>query len=337
MINALQQTDLKSLNPPSLLERAELLQQEVNSLRSQLAQVEGELKQAERIAYYDALTSLPNRHGYDKYVSELQKLVQKPEFIETTHGGRKGGLLVVEVDIDYFKSVNSMVTHFGGDVVLKEFAARLASTLRANADKDGGNASAQSLRQLPNLMLEHHMLHHGLQGMDLVSRWGGEEFFCLLPQCYAHVPTSQTVYDNADKVINRLLNAIRSRPLTVPISDKTYQSLRQNVIGRPDHYYGAARLMAGSDGQKLILPITASMGYTLISWEEFMAVKSQDATHLFRNVADLLRRAKDSGRNRAITVRASANSGTPFIHTLQGTSQTKMPTAFLIDQQNAGD
>lgn len=57
-------------------------------------------------------------------------------------------LALISVDIDYFKRVNDTYGHGGGDAVLKEVAHLLKSTCR---------------------------------DMDVVSRWGGEEFLILLP------------------------------------------------------------------------------------------------------------------------------------------------------------
>lgn len=59
-----------------------------------------------------------------------------------------GGFSLLMIDIDFFKRVNDTYGHLKGDVVLKELADLLLHTLRVT---------------------------------DLVSRWGGEEFICCLP------------------------------------------------------------------------------------------------------------------------------------------------------------
>lgn len=55
---------------------------------------------------------------------------------------------LIMIDIDFFKKVNDTYGHLKGDSVLKELAELLLNTLRIN---------------------------------DLVTRWGGEEFICCLP------------------------------------------------------------------------------------------------------------------------------------------------------------
>lgn len=74
----------------------------------------------ERLAYSDALTSLPNRvallRRLDEAIAEADELT--------------GRAAVLFLDIDGFKAVNDTVGHRGGDTVLTEVAERLRSTLR---------------------------------------------------------------------------------------------------------------------------------------------------------------------------------------------------------------
>jgi len=65
---------------------------------------------------------------------------------EALQSGR--GLSLLVADIDHFKQVNDTYGHDGGDVVLKEFAARMRRNTR---------------------------------GIDLACRLGGEEFVIIMP------------------------------------------------------------------------------------------------------------------------------------------------------------
>jgi diguanylate cyclase (GGDEF)-like protein len=65
----------------------------------------------ERMAYYDPLTELPNRHGLERYF--------KDEFF----GSRSGAVFFV--DLDRFKSINDTLGHDIGDMLLQEVAGRL--------------------------------------------------------------------------------------------------------------------------------------------------------------------------------------------------------------------
>jgi diguanylate cyclase (GGDEF)-like protein len=89
------------------------------------------------MAHHDALTGLPNRHLFSDRVDQAFKRAKRKNC--------KLGLLFV--DLDKFKPINDTYGHAFGDEVLKEFARRLQSSLRAT---------------------------------DTVARVGGDEFMILL-------------------------------------------------------------------------------------------------------------------------------------------------------------
>jgi diguanylate cyclase (GGDEF)-like protein len=80
------------------------------------------------------------------------------------------GLAVLFIDIDKFKSINDSYGHDLGDQVLLMVANRLKSFVR---------------------------------GEDLVSRWGGDEFVCLLLE----VKQAADVTHLAEKMIHRIAEA----------------------------------------------------------------------------------------------------------------------------------
>jgi two-component system cell cycle response regulator len=90
------------------------------------------------ISRTDALTGLHNRRHIDERIQELMS------------GGRRHATTVgvLMLDIDFFKQVNDTAGHEAGDAVLREFAARICSTIRTE---------------------------------DIAGRWGGEEFVVLAP------------------------------------------------------------------------------------------------------------------------------------------------------------
>jgi two-component system cell cycle response regulator len=97
------------------------------------------LEESVELAITDSLTGLHNRRYME---SHLRTLVE-----ESIRTGRPLSILVT--DIDHFKSVNDSHGHDGGDVVLKEFSARLKRNTR---------------------------------GIDLACRLGGEEFLIIMPE-----------------------------------------------------------------------------------------------------------------------------------------------------------
>lgn len=70
---------------------------------------------------HDPLTGLPNRRAFQ---NRLQAAV-----LRSMRDGTKLGLLLV--DLDHFKHVNDTLGHAAGDAMLREFAGRLRSNLRA--------------------------------------------------------------------------------------------------------------------------------------------------------------------------------------------------------------
>jgi len=92
----------------------------------------------QRLSVRDGLTGLFNR----RYMEEtLQR-----EFAAADRTGKPVGLIIL--DVDFFKKFNDTYGHEAGDLVLKELAAKLSSSVRKS---------------------------------DVVCRFGGEEFVIILP------------------------------------------------------------------------------------------------------------------------------------------------------------
>ncbi len=73
-----------------------------------------------RLAYYDALTNLPNRRLLQDRLGQA--------LIAATRNGRYGAILFI--DLDNFKMINDTRGHFAGDQLLVEVAHRLRATVR---------------------------------------------------------------------------------------------------------------------------------------------------------------------------------------------------------------
>jgi len=102
------------------------------------------VKQTIELAVTDGLTGLHNRRYLDNHLTVLFNRAAT----------RNRPLSVCITDIDRFKLVNDTYGHDAGDEVLKEFAARVRSTVR---------------------------------GADLACRFGGEEFVVVMPDTTAEV------------------------------------------------------------------------------------------------------------------------------------------------------
>jgi diguanylate cyclase (GGDEF)-like protein/PAS domain S-box-containing protein len=71
-------------------------------------------------ASHDALTGLPNRLFFKDRLEQAMARSQRQESL----------MAVMYMDIDKFKSINDTLGHEAGDVLLKEFAARMSTVLR---------------------------------------------------------------------------------------------------------------------------------------------------------------------------------------------------------------
>ncbi|MBS0416668.1 MAG: diguanylate cyclase [Proteobacteria bacterium] len=98
-----------------------------------------------KLSTTDDLTRVASRRFFTKHFPR-----------EVERAARYGrALALILCDIDHFKNVNDTLGHAGGDVILREFAARLQDGLR--------------------------------RGIDWVARIGGEEFAIVLPETdYEH-------------------------------------------------------------------------------------------------------------------------------------------------------
>ena len=88
-----------------------------------------------------------------------------------------GAFAVMMIDLDKFKTINDRFGHDAGDAVLKEFSRRLQENIR---------------------------------GVDLVARFGGEEFFVAMPDID---------HAQAAAAAERIRRAVEGRPFGLPSSD----------------------------------------------------------------------------------------------------------------------
>jgi two-component system cell cycle response regulator len=108
----------------------------VKKLQDQLRQRNADL---DRMSRTDALTGLYNRRHLDDELLRQQSSASR----------HHDPLCVLLLDIDHFKRVNDSYGHAAGDLVLRGFADRLRTELRAG---------------------------------DIAGRWGGEEFLVIMPR-----------------------------------------------------------------------------------------------------------------------------------------------------------
>ena len=139
-------------------------------------------EQIRRLAFYDSLTGLPNRHLLEDHLGKALDWAN--------HSGTSVGLLFL--DLDRFKRVNDTLGHMAGDQILREVAERLLSSVRFG----------DSLGRAPRAKA----------AQTSVSRFGGDEFAVVL--------SGLRDGQDAGRVAQRLLGNLR-RPFTVQRQEVT--------------------------------------------------------------------------------------------------------------------
>jgi diguanylate cyclase (GGDEF)-like protein len=97
------------------------LMEEIENLKEDYLKVKESQKETRKLANYDILTGLYNRHAFSQKVNAL---------IEGTNISRHKFALLF-MDIDGFKQINDTHGHLYGDVLLQQVAGRLKKSSRA--------------------------------------------------------------------------------------------------------------------------------------------------------------------------------------------------------------
>jgi len=107
---AFEQLELATHSLKSEIENKEIALQEASILGQKL----------HKQAMHDSLTGLPNRSLYQERLGQAIANAQR----------KNNKLSVVMMDLNRFKEINDSLGHYAGDILLKEIAARLKSSLR---------------------------------------------------------------------------------------------------------------------------------------------------------------------------------------------------------------
>ena len=132
-------------------ERTAQLSKRNKELNTAVREVTETKDRLRKMAYFDSLTSLPNRRLFTEQLQLLLKLTKRNQQM----------LALLFLDLDNFKRINDSLGHSAGDLLLREVASRLAGCVR---DSD---------------VVAHYV--DGGSKID-VSRLGGDEFTVVLNQ-----------------------------------------------------------------------------------------------------------------------------------------------------------
>lgn len=97
----------------------EIMNKESPSDLKEISELQDKIKALHKLAYYDALTGLPNRRYFEE---ELIKRVEE-------HKNLRKPLAVMFIDMDRFKQINDTYGHDVGDELLKYVATKMLKVI----------------------------------------------------------------------------------------------------------------------------------------------------------------------------------------------------------------
>jgi predicted signal transduction protein with EAL and GGDEF domain/CheY-like chemotaxis protein len=167
----------------------------------------------QRLAYYDALTGLPNREWIGDYLSRSLAEAQ----------AHNGSVALLYVDLDQFKRINDTLGHDTGDALLRQVAERLRGALAHL----GANE--------PLTGLGSESVARAVRGQ--LARVGGDEFIVVI--------SGQPGIQLAEAAAERILAA-----LAMPFRQGSYELVVTPSIGIamfPEHGGDAQNLLKNAD------------------------------------------------------------------------------------------
>jgi len=147
------------------------------------------------LAYYDPLTSLPNRRSFNEQLNRILKRSHR----------RKSSAALMFIDLDHFKRINDSIGHGRGDRLLVEIAKRLTLELREDDAINYFSENSAEDKDDPDSGTE-------------IARLGGDEFTVVL----SDVPDILQV----ERIARRILEA-----LSQPIPLQTHNPVVTPSIG----------------------------------------------------------------------------------------------------------
>jgi len=145
-----------------------------------------------RLAFYDALTSLPNRRSFTESLPKLLDMAARQQKMAA----------VCYVDLDHFKEVNDTLGHAIGDSLLRTAAKRLQSALRTDdfVSRLGGDEFALIISNLDDANDAYTVAHKIIERMTTPFKLDGRELTVTASMGIAFFPDHGT---NADNLLKR--------------------------------------------------------------------------------------------------------------------------------------
>ena len=217
--------DNKNAFDKDAVEMTRLLAQQAATLMQRL-ELEATLKEQrgalERLAHYDTITGLPNRHLLDDRLEQAAAQARR----------HARPLSVMFLDLDNFKQVNDTYGHNFGDLLLSAVATRLGRVVREGdtVARWGGDEFALVLPDLGDtreiVALAERLLESLREPFLLEGRWIRTNASIGVDVCWGGLATAADLIKNADIALYR---AKENRGSFQFFTDRMREKLRAQV------------------------------------------------------------------------------------------------------------
>ncbi|MEJ5300624.1 MAG: GGDEF domain-containing protein [Thermodesulforhabdaceae bacterium] len=197
-----------------LEERIQKLQQDLNTINDQIKVVQSREQRLAEEALKDPLTGITNRRGYELRIAE-----------EWERFKRYGHIFSLAIfDLDHFKNINDSYGHKAGDLILKEVARIMKSSLRKGdiIARYGGEEFVVIFTgtQLNGAVEAAEKLRRIIEKTKFVFR--GKEISITISAGVSQVEATDEsfadVFDRADKALYAAKNSGRNKVISSPAS-----------------------------------------------------------------------------------------------------------------------
>jgi diguanylate cyclase (GGDEF)-like protein len=206
------------------------LKEKIKIIDEQRQELEELNQQMEKSSITDELTGLLNRRGIMSQAKQIFQSVKRRNYENRAKNGNSETFVCALLDIDFLKKINDTYGHLAGD----KFMAGLSEIF-----SEPGR----------------------FRGIDIVGRFGGDEFMFILPKCTekdALIPLGRLIQSIKDREIVIALNQAVNITVSIGVSEYRWEDNDiNNVIARADEalYYakeqGRDRIVLSSDINRL--------------------------------------------------------------------------------------
>ncbi|MFT4520504.1 MAG: putative signal transduction protein with EAL and GGDEF domain [Halioglobus sp.] len=244
------------------------------------------------LAYYDPLTSLPNRRSFNEQLNRILKRSQR----------HKTSAALLFIDLDHFKRINDSIGHARGDSLLVEIAKRLTIELREDdaINYFSNNSAEDQVAPDPEAATE-------------IARLGGDEFTVVLSDVGAIA--------DIERVAKRILDS-----LSQPIALQSHNPVVTPSIGI------ALYPQDGNDPDTLVRNADTAMYVAKAEGRACYRFYNEDMNALAVEQLKMEEELRDAMRNQELELRyqPQVNSITGEVVSMEALVRWKHPTRGMV-------